>query len=129
LGFLAGISIDVQLGKHMPDAARKQHGFSYWSEAAVCVVGYVGELARAVAADATSGQAGELQIQCFWNNRDEDRAADPFASGRIVVVLKASAVWESHNADRIDDSVGKLAEDAKGFHMDGSVGDGRVPGH
>ncbi len=113
----------------MPDAARKQHGFSYWREAAIGVVGYIGELARAVAADAASGQGRELQIQCFWNNRDEDRAADPFASGRIVVVLKASAVWESHNADRIDDSVGKLTENAKGFHMDVSVGDSRVPGH
>jgi len=47
----------------MPDAARKQHGFSYWGEAAVCVVGYVGELARAVAADTASGQAGELYIE------------------------------------------------------------------
>jgi hypothetical protein len=27
-----------------------------------------------------------------------------------------------------DDSVVKLAEDAKGFHMDGAVGDDRVPG-
>src|SRR5208283_3377109 len=100
------------LGEHMPDAARKQHGFSYWREAAVCVVGYVGELARAVAADTASGEGGELYIEYFGNNRDKDRAADTFTSGRVVVVLKARAVWESHNADRIDDSVGKLAEDA-----------------
>src|SRR5208283_4777988 len=135
LEFLAGISIEVQLGESMPDCARKQHGFLEWREAAIGVEGDVRELGTAVAADATSGQAGELHIEYFWNNRDEDRAANPFSSGLIVVVLKASAEWERWirggcgRAERIDDSVGKLAEDAKGFHMDGSVGNGRLPGY
>ena len=110
----------------MPDTARKQHGFPYWREAAIGVEGHVRELGTAVVADTASGQARELYIEYFRNNRDKDRAADTFTSGRIVVVLKARAEWESHNCDRIDDFVGKLAEDAKGFHMDVAVGDGRV---
>ena len=43
------------------------------------------------------------------------------------MVLNAGAEWESGNGDRVDDFVEKLAEDAKGFHMDGAVGDGRLP--
>ena len=87
----------------MPDTARKQHGFSYWREAAIGVEGHVWELGTAVAADTASGQARELHIEYFRNNRDKDRAADPFTSGRIVVVLKASAVWESPTTAATDD--------------------------
>ena len=52
----------------MPDAARKQHGFLEWREAAIGVEGHIRELGTAVAADTTSGQAGELYLEYFWNN-------------------------------------------------------------
>src|ERR1019366_5478084 len=109
----------------MPDGAREQHGFLDWREAAIRLEGHVRELPDAVTADTASGHAGELQVQHLWNHRHEDRAAYSFTSGLIVVILKGRASRESGK----DDSVHKLPEDAKGFHMDGTVGDGRLPGN
>jgi hypothetical protein len=96
----------------------EKHGFPDRREAAICVEGDVGELGGAIAADTPPGHAGELHLQHFWN---KDRAADAAARNLVVVADKASAKRKGH-------PVMKVAENAEGLHMDGAVGNLRVPG-